>query len=212
MNIDEIFNGFSDGLLIVTDQGTLVCANQYARLICHSLMQDTHHSAFVPKEVWQICRVVTELDHTTSCPEPISVLEGEFYAGHLNSIRVRTRWVQLNASDRPSLLVILEDKAQLTRQMAIAEAQNCGLTPRETQVWLLHRAGNSRSQIAAQLYISVETVKKHIKSTRAKRELAQWQQNDWLERSQSLKETWSDPDRQPLTAATGHSVSSLRHG
>lgn len=208
MNIDEIFNGFADGLLIVTYEGTLVCANQYARLLCHSLMQDKHHSSFVPKEVWQICRVVTELDHTVRCPEPIEVLEGEFYAGHLNSIRVRTRWVQLGDSDRPSLLVILEDKAQLTRQMAIAEAQSCGLTPRETEVWLLYRAGNSRSQIAAQLYISVETVKKHIKSTRAKRELAQWQQEDWLEKTQPLREPFSAATEQRFTAPNGYSISS----
>ncbi len=179
MNIDEIFDGFSDGLLIVTDQGTLVCANQYARLICHSLMRDPHHSPFVPREIWKICQAVTEPDNSTGFPEPISVLEGEFYAGHLNSIRVRTRWVKLDEGDRHSLLVILEDKAQLTRQLAIAEAQTCGLTPRETEVWLLHRAGNSRSQIAAQLFISVDTVKKHIKNTRAKREMVQWRQDDW---------------------------------
>lgn len=212
MNIDEIFDGFSDGLLIVTDQGTLVCANQYARLICHSLMQDPHHSPFVPREIWQICQVVTEPDNITCCPEPISVLEGEFYAGHLNSIRVRTRWVKLDKGDRHSLLVILEDKAQLTRQLAIAEAQTCGLTPRETEVWLLHRAGNSRSQIAAQLFISVDTVKKHIKNTRAKREMAQWRQDDWLGKSSALHEPFDDFSEKQMMPSKNRSISSLPRG
>jgi DNA-binding CsgD family transcriptional regulator len=48
---------------------------------------------------------------------------------------------------------------------AIAEdAKQYNLTPRETEVWYLKQTNYSYKQIAATLYISVNTVKKHMKN------------------------------------------------
>jgi DNA-binding CsgD family transcriptional regulator len=50
------------------------------------------------------------------------------------------------------------------------EVDQYGLTPRQAEVWLLRRANYTYKEIAAELYISLNTVKKHMKDIQAKRE------------------------------------------
>ncbi|MGA7937024.1 MAG: LuxR C-terminal-related transcriptional regulator [Kovacikia sp.] len=72
---------------------------------------------------------------------------------------------------RPCVLVTLEDRLQSIQNAAISEGQKYGLTPRETEVWLRHRANYSYKEIASELYITFNTVKKHMKSIYAKQHL-----------------------------------------
>jgi len=51
-----------------------------------------------------------------------------------------------------------------------AEIEKYGLTPRESEVWLLYRANYSRKEIAAELFISIDTVKKHLKNIKTKQD------------------------------------------
>lgn len=51
------------------------------------------------------------------------------------------------------------------------ECAKYGLTPREAEVWILRQQKKSYKQIASELFITVDTVKKHFKSIFAKREL-----------------------------------------
>jgi DNA-binding CsgD family transcriptional regulator len=81
---------------------------------------------------------------------------------------MRSRWMTLAEGDRPYLLVILEDQDSLRRRAAHAEARRFRFTRRETEIWELHRTGHSRQEIAEICYITLETVKKHLKSARAK--------------------------------------------
>jgi DNA-binding CsgD family transcriptional regulator len=86
--------------------------------------------------------------------------------------------LKLEVSQRPCLLLQLQDQNQPIQGLAIAEAQCWGLTPRETEVWLLRRAGHLRKDIAANLFITIETVKKHLKNIQAKRQ-AVVEEQDW---------------------------------
>jgi DNA-binding CsgD family transcriptional regulator len=70
------------------------------------------------------------------------------------------------------LLITLEDRLQSIRQSAKGEGQRYRLTPRELEVWLRYRADYSYKAIAAELYISHNTVKKHMKNIHAKRQMA----------------------------------------
>ena len=62
------------------------------------------------------------------------------------------------------LLLAIEDRYQAVRNMAIEEADRYGLTPREKEVWILHRIGLTYKQTASELCITPNTVKKHMKS------------------------------------------------
>ncbi|GAB4426138.1 MAG: hypothetical protein OHK0035_01880 [Cyanobacteria bacterium J069] len=167
MNSDTFFDDFFDGVLIASEQ-EVVIINQAARRICAALMQEsqTDGDRFrnqVPSEIWQVCQMLL-----TGQPPQAGISEGEFYAGRRRQIRMRSRWLTLAEGDRPHLMVILEDQDTLHHRTALSEAQRYRLTPRETQVWVLHRTGHKRQEIAEQCYITLETVKKHLKSARAK--------------------------------------------
>ena len=56
--------------------------------------------------------------------------------------------------------------------LALTEADRYGLTPREAEVWLLRRANRPCKEIAVDLRISLNTVKKHMKSILAKQKVA----------------------------------------
>jgi DNA-binding CsgD family transcriptional regulator len=102
-------------------------------------------------------------------PEKIMVMESEVEHEE-KRLRIRVQSLLLDGVDRPCLIVRLQDQQQVVQTMAVAEAQKWQLTERESQVWLLRRAGLRRKQIAAELYISEDTVKKHLGNINAKRQ------------------------------------------
>jgi DNA-binding CsgD family transcriptional regulator len=86
------------------------------------------------------------------------------------------RWLDLEKSGNPYLLVTVEDRLQSTQNAALTDVKKYGLTHREAQVWLLRQAKHSYKEIAAQLYITINTVKKHMKNIYAKQQSDIWVQ------------------------------------
>ncbi len=62
----------------------------------------------------------------------------------------------------------MEDIYQPIQNIAIAEAEKYRLNPREKDVWLLYLANYTYKQIAAELCINLNTVKKQMKSIYSK--------------------------------------------
>lgn len=75
----------------------------------------------------------------------------------------------LEGKGAPYWLVRLEDVAQTALQQACADAYRYHLTQREREVWTLSLQGLSYQAIGAQLFISRDTVSKHLKSIYSKR-------------------------------------------
>lgn len=158
-----------DGILILTASGAWVDANRAAEQICRRLRPCSTSEKVVPSEIWQVCQCLIESRELF--PEQNFILFDEIVTGSACTIRVRVRWIELAEFASSCLLVTLEDYQQSIQQAAIAEAHRYGLTPSETKVWSLYRADYSYKQIAATLYITANTVKKHMKSIHAKRKL-----------------------------------------
>ena len=162
-----VIESFIDGILILTDQGEWVQSNEHARQICEKLTPGKLQPNSVPEEIWRVCRALIE--SRRSYPNQPVILESEITTDKQTTLRVRVRWFRLNAISSPCLLVILEDRYESIQNLAIAEVDKYGLTPREAEVWLLHRTNYSHKEIAENLYISLNTVKKHLKNIHAKR-------------------------------------------
>ncbi|MEA5596348.1 helix-turn-helix transcriptional regulator [Rivularia sp. UHCC 0363] len=164
--MQAVIESFLDGIFILTIQGDLVHANERARNICQQLGGiDTNR---VPDEVQRICQSLIE-SHQLFPNQNISI-ESEIETHTSVKIRIRVRWLQTNQNNDKYLLVTLEDRKQTNQIMAISEAKKYGLTERESQVWLLRRANYSYQEIAHELYITINTVKKHLKNIYAKQE------------------------------------------
>ncbi|MCY7391424.1 MAG: helix-turn-helix transcriptional regulator [Leptolyngbyaceae cyanobacterium CAN_BIN12] len=163
--LQAVLESFVDGILVLTDQQELHYANITARQLC---LQLTAKIGVLPEIVWQACTAL--IDSRDLYPNQPIVLESEVESDTVK-LRIRVQWLQLDTLDRPCLLVRLQDQNQAAQGLAISEAQTWKLSPRETEVWLRRRASNRRKQIAADLYIAEDTVKKHLKNIQTKRQL-----------------------------------------
>jgi DNA-binding CsgD family transcriptional regulator len=161
-----ILEGFLDGILVLTDRKQLLYINNTARRLCQRLLTKNAGTS-VPPAIWQMCESLMANQHVY--PEKLMVMESEVEHEE-KRLRIRVQSLLLDGVDRPCLIVRLQDQQQVVQTMAIAEAQKWQLTERESQVWLLRRAGSRRKQIAAELYISEDTVKKHLGNINAKRQ------------------------------------------
>ena len=162
-----------DGIMIVTDRGELTYDNSCARQICLALRTDNScadPNTDVPSQIWRCCQALIE-SHTQY--QQAIVIEDEIQTATA-TIRIRVRWLDPEQLEHPLLLVTLEDQRQSAQYRAYTEAHRYRLTERETEVWLLKRAGMTYKAIGAKLHIAEDTVKKHIKNIHARRDAVQW--------------------------------------
>ena len=167
--MQAVIESFVDGILVVTTQGELVHANERARCICQQLTSQIDKGQ-IPKEIRRICQSLSE--NCKLFPNTKISMESEIEINTEAKIRIRVRCLQPHESGDNYLLVTLEDSEQTNRSMAISEAKKYDLTERESQVWLLRRANYSYQKIADELYITINTVKKHLKNIYAKQQLS----------------------------------------
>jgi DNA-binding CsgD family transcriptional regulator len=166
--LQGIIENFIDGILILTDRGELVQANNLACQICNRLVQGKPQPNLVPQEIWRVCQALIEICGSY-CDRSV-IMESEITTEPSTTLRIRARWLALDVRSHPCLLVILEDRYHSIQNLAIAEVDRYGLSPREAEVWLLRRANYYLKDIATELHISLNTVKKHLKNIHAKRE------------------------------------------
>lgn len=170
--LQAVIESFVDGILILTTQRELLHANECARRICRQLMRGSGSVGAVPEEIWRVCESL--IDSRELFPEEKIFIESEIETDKRVKLRIRARWLQPNTSEYNFLLVTLEDRNQTSLSMAIADAKKYGLTDREAEVWLLRRANLSYKEIAQKLYITINTVKKHLKNIYAKQQEILW--------------------------------------
>jgi DNA-binding CsgD family transcriptional regulator len=174
MKINDLVNLLPDGVLILSDRGEILFANAYASKICQTLLQPDKDIHALPDEIQQLSEILQVTEATPLSPERLALLEGEFYIGSTNDVRVRVQLVHPEDWATPCFLVVLEDRQETVRRAAAAEIRKFNLTPREAEVWLWRRTGLTYNEIASKLFVTIDTVKKHLKNIYAKQEAAQW--------------------------------------
>ncbi|MGA9379490.1 MAG: LuxR C-terminal-related transcriptional regulator [Phormidium sp.] len=160
-----ILEGFMDGILIITETGELLHANQTAKQICQQL--PLGKSLLIPEQIWQVCQSLFESKKLF--PGEKIVLESEITQDNAVHFRLRVRWFKIEQMSQECLLVTIEDRHQSLKEIVSSDVHQYDLTPREAEVWLLYRANYSYKEIAEKLYITINTVKKHMKNIHAKR-------------------------------------------
>jgi DNA-binding CsgD family transcriptional regulator len=166
--MQAVIDSFVDGVLILTTQRQLIYANEYALDICRQLRQSTQKKNTVPDHIWCFCESMIE--SRKLFPSRNISIEIELDTNEQVKLRIRARWLHWDRSKQMFLLLTFEDCNQTSRSIAIADAKKYGLTEREAQVWILRRANCSYREIADRLYITINTVKKHLKNIYAKQQ------------------------------------------
>jgi DNA-binding CsgD family transcriptional regulator len=155
-----------DGILIVSDQKELIYANESARRILRQLNQDKRSPNLVPNEIWHICQFL--MGSRSLFPNQYWVLESNIFTNESTALHIRVRWLKVEKIQHPCILITVENLYQGIKNIAIEEADKYGMTRREKEVWLLHRDRFTYKQIASELFITPNTVKKHMRSIHAK--------------------------------------------
>jgi DNA-binding CsgD family transcriptional regulator len=168
--LQNVISGLVDGVLILTDQKKLLYANECAVRILRLLNQREDSLNPIPQEIWHLCQAL--ISSLRLFPNQYWLLESKIVISASISLHIQVKWLKMVAIDQTYLLVVLEDEQQSLKDIAIVEAQKYGLTVREQEIWLLHRSRYTYKQIAVELNITPNTVKKHMKSILAKQKEA----------------------------------------
>lgn len=160
-----IVDSLIDGVLLLTPLGEWVYGNHNAHRLCQSLSLGQPTPEKVPSQIRQICHLFLSDPNQSNYP---AAVESEITTESGDRYRVRVSWLQTEEAKTPYLLVTLEDCYQAARSRAIAESLQYKLTERQAEVWLLHRTGHTYRETAAKLFVSHNTVKRHMKDIYAK--------------------------------------------
>jgi len=150
-----------DGFIIASQTGKIHQINQPAERICDLLNAKPDK---LPTELWNVCRSALKNKDVLSFSKV--GLDADIILPKLGQIRIRVQ--NITVGDVPCLLIVLEDRQQTIRNKALSDAALYGLTERETEIWQLRLRGAAYKEISTALWISVDTVKKHVKNILAK--------------------------------------------
>ena len=168
--LQGILEGMPDGILIISNTGKLIQSNRLGRYLCDQLIDRPTPVDSVPKSIWRSCEALLDSRETfTDKQINTFLIEEDIQTKGTIAIRVRVQWLSQDPEDL-RILVVMEDRFQTARNRAIAEGQRYGLTSRESEVWQYRCIGRTYKQISQKLFITVDTVKKHVKSIHAKRD------------------------------------------
>lgn len=166
--LSVIFETIIDGFLIVNERGEIVKSTLGADKICSHLMPHPSKTS-IPKKIWQMCEVLIRSRQKYS--NIFGLVEEEISTEQFPLLYIRACWLSFPTFSSPYILIMIEDKYSANCSIAMTESIQYELTPRESEVWKLFRNRKPYKEIANKLFISLDTVKKHLKNIRIKKRM-----------------------------------------
>ncbi len=108
--LQGIIESVFEGILILTEEGDWIYANDFTRQICAKLTPNQNSPKSVPEVIWRVCRALIE--SRSIYPNQLVIMEDEVNIDYRTKLRIQVRWLQLNVMTTPCLLAILEKQAQ----------------------------------------------------------------------------------------------------
>lgn len=165
----QILPSILEGIILFDENDRLIYMNSKASTVIQRILENCQSSGNIPHEIVYIKDMMIEVKE--KFPQENWVNEFNVCVNHLTVIHIYARWIQGNGSGQSYLLLKMEDKNQLNQDLLLDEAKRLGLTLREQEVWLLSKTNYTYKQIAEILDITLNTVKKHMKSILVKQRL-----------------------------------------
>jgi hypothetical protein len=158
-----------EGVILFDENNRLIYISSKASEIIRRTFKGRQFSENIPQEVVYIKDMMIEAKKKFA--QETWMNEFTIFVSHLTVLHIYARWIQGNSSGQNYLLLKMEDKNQLNHDFLLDEAKRLGLTLREQEVWLLNQTNYTYKQIAEMLDITLNTVKKHMKSILVKQRL-----------------------------------------
>ncbi len=164
--VQEALTKLTDGILIITDERKVAFANECACRILRQINQDRGSAETIPKEIMFLCNSLSEIRR--QFPGQHWMVTNKICISSSVTFSVHARYMKLDTLGKYCIVLVLKDQYQLVKNIAVEEAKKFGLTDRETEIWLLQRANYTYKQIASELFIAPNTVKKHMQNIHLK--------------------------------------------
>lgn len=164
--VQEVLTHLADGVIIITYDKKILYANDCACRILRQINQDRNHCEIPPKEINYICDSLAEIRR--QFPEQHWFINTKVCINSSTTFSVHARYMKLDSLGKDCVVLVLKDHYQLIKSIAVEEARKYNLTDRETEIWLLQRANYTYKQIATELFIAPNTVKKHMQNIHLK--------------------------------------------
>lgn len=168
----------SQGMMLLDPQGHLLQSTAKARQLCKSLQNTSDTTSdkqslqllqeTFPKEIEKLACCLIE-SRQLFPGQPVQLQDGIFRSDKTR-IQVQAEWITLDTHQPPYIRVMLEDLTEVAQQRALLDTVRYQFTRRESEVWERYLQGFSYRQIGKALFISLNTVKRHMKSIHRKRE------------------------------------------
>ncbi len=164
--IEEALTKLTNGVLIITEGKKLLYANECACRLLRQISRDRQSPETIPKEISYLCKSISEAHRQFTGQH--WVMKTKICISSSVNFSVTARYMKLETLGRHCIVLEMRDHYQLIKNIAIEEANEYGLTERETEIWLLQRANYTYKQIASELFIAPNTVKKHMQNIHLK--------------------------------------------
>lgn len=164
--IDQLFP--SQGLLLLDQSGRLIQSSPKARQLCQVLCDlEPQGDSQIPIVIKSLIQQLIE--SRKLFPSQSIQLQDDLYLDNGVPIHLQAEWIHIDPQSPSYIVITLENVAEVTHQRSLFDAYRYGFTPRETEIWELHLLGLSYRQIADECTITINTVKRHMKSIHGKR-------------------------------------------
>lgn len=163
----EALMQLTDGVLIITEDKKVIFANECASRILRQVNLDRENSEPLPREISYLCNSLTDIRRMF--PGQHWLMTTKICISSAVTFNVHARYMKLDTLGKYCIVLVLKDHYQLIKTIAIEEARKYNLTDRETEIWLLQRANYTYKQIASELFIAPNTVKKHMQNIHLKK-------------------------------------------
>jgi DNA-binding CsgD family transcriptional regulator len=164
--VQEVLTQLTDGVLIITCEKKIVYANECACRILRQINQDRDHAEAIPREIIYLCNSLSDIHRQFSGQHWF--VNTKICINSSIAFSVQARYMKLNSLRKDCIVLVLKDHYQLIKSIAQEESRKYNLTDRETEIWLLQRANYTYKQIATELFIAPNTVKKHMQNIHLK--------------------------------------------
>jgi hypothetical protein len=165
--VQEVLTKLTDGVLMISEERKIVFINECAGRILRQINQDRAETNVIPKEIGYLCNSLVEIRQ--QFPGQHWVVTTKICINSSIAFSVHARYMKLETLGKRCMIFVLKDQYQVVKAIATEEATQFGLTDRETEIWLLQRANYTYKQIASELFIAPNTVKKHMQNIHLKR-------------------------------------------
>ena len=164
--LESFLESFSDGVLILSFDGELLHANNSLYKITQGYASLLAQTTLLNEELIHLQRLIVE--NQACYQQSPGFVAADVKLTRVTILKLRARQFQVATFPQPLLWFSIEDQqASLTAQ-ALVEAGKYGLSDRESEVWRLRKANCTYLEIAGLLFISINTVKKHLGNINAK--------------------------------------------